>query len=67
MHGVWNFGILWNQDYAVKLYQTDTRILKQSVKRNIEKFWADFMIEFDEFEIQSLVSQSVIASKKYLG
>lgn len=49
------------------LYQTDTRTLKQSVKRNIEKFPADFMIELDEVDIQSLVSQSVIPSKKYLG
>jgi len=49
------------------LYQTDTRTLKQSVKRNIEKFPADFMIQLDEVDIQSLVSQSVIPSKKYLG
>jgi len=48
-------------------YHTETRILKQAVKRNITRFPADFMFELDENEITNLVSQNVIPEKKYLG
>ncbi len=48
------------------LYQTDTRTLKQSVKRNIEKLPTDFMIELEEPDIQTLVSQAVIPAKKII-
>ena len=49
------------------LYEVETRVLKQAVKRNIERFPSDFMFELDENEIQLLVSQNVIPSKSYLG
>ena len=50
-----------------ELYETETRILKQAVKRNIERFPEDFMFELTESEIILLVSQSVIPSKSKLG
>lgn len=49
------------------LYGTETRALKQAVKRNIERFPSDFMFELTEDEINDLVSQNVIPSKSYLG
>ena len=49
------------------LYEVETRVLKQAVKRNIERFPLDFMFELDENEIQLMVSHNVIPSKSYLG
>lgn len=49
------------------LYETETRILKQAVRRNIERFPEDFMFELTENEIFKLVSQIVIPSKSKLG
>ena len=37
------------------------------VKRNLARFPADFMFELTENEVESLVSQSVIPSKKQFG
>ena len=49
------------------LYEVETRALKQSVKRNMERFPGDFMFQLNATEANNLVSQSVIPSKKYLG
>lgn len=48
------------------LYQVETRTLKQATKRNIDRFPADFMFVLTKQEIDSMVSQLVIPSKKYL-
>jgi hypothetical protein len=58
--------VMLDRDLA-ELYETETRTLKQSVKRNIDRFPEDFMFELDDEDISLLVSQSVIPSKKYLG
>ncbi len=50
-----------------ELYQVETRVLKQAVRRNNQRFPSDFMFEVSEDEIQILVSQSVIPSKSYFG
>ena len=50
-----------------ELYEVETRVLKQAVKRNIERFPHDFMFELNEEEIQLMVSQFVIPSKSYFG
>jgi hypothetical protein len=50
-----------------KLYDVETRVLKQAVKRNIERFPVDFMFKLNENEINYMVSQSVIPSKQLLG
>lgn len=55
-----------DKDLAV-LYQTETRTLKQAVKRNIERFPSDFMFELSDKQIDSMVSQFVIPSKGYFG
>jgi hypothetical protein len=41
------------------LYGTETKVLKQSVRRNIERFPDDFMFELTLGEYQSLRSQIV--------
>jgi hypothetical protein len=58
--------VMLDRDLA-ELYEVETRALKQAVKRNIARFPADFMFELTENEVESLVSQSVIPSKKQLG
>lgn len=49
------------------LYGVETRALKQAVKRNLRRFPEDFMFGLDENEINFVVSQNVIPSKRYLG
>jgi len=50
-----------------ELYQVETRALKQAVRRNQNRFPDDFMFVLTDSEVDSLVSQSVIPSKKQLG
>lgn len=50
-----------------KLYEVETRVLKQAVRRNMERFPEDFMFQLTEIEMQHLVSQNVIPSLKYFG
>ncbi|MBK5275092.1 MAG: ORF6N domain-containing protein [Desulfuromonadales bacterium] len=58
--------VMLDRDLA-ELYEVETRALKQAVKRNPARFPSDFMFELTENEVDSLVSQSVIPSKKQLG
>lgn len=53
--------------HLATLYEVETRSLKQQVKRNIGRFPEDFMFELSESEINDLVSQNVIPSKRVLG
>jgi hypothetical protein len=50
-----------------ELYGIETRALKQAVRRNIERFPRDFMFELTDNEVDILVSQNVIPSRKHLG
>ena len=50
-----------------QLYETETRALKQQVKRNIDRFPKDFMFLLNKKEIDLLVSQNVIPHKGVLG
>ena len=43
-----------------ELYETETRTLKQAVRRNIDRFPEDFMFELTQIEMDSLRSQTVI-------
>ena len=42
-----------------KIYEVETRVLKQAVRRNIERFPMDFMFELNENELQNLTSHFV--------
>ncbi|HNX98027.1 MAG TPA: ORF6N domain-containing protein, partial [Candidatus Aminicenantes bacterium] len=46
-------------EYLAELYEVEIRILNQAVKRNIERFPADFMFQLSEAEAHFLRSQSV--------
>lgn len=50
--------VLLDFDLA-ELYGTSTKVLKQSVRRNIERFPPDFMFELTKEEYNSLRSQTV--------
>jgi phage regulator Rha-like protein len=58
--------VMLDFDLAI-LYEVETRVLKQAVRRNLERFPIDFMFELNEIEIDFLVSQFVIPSKSNLG
>ncbi len=58
--------VMLDRDLA-QLYQVENRVLKQAVKRNINRFPSDFMFVLNEKEIDLMVSQFVIPSKKHLG
>lgn len=46
-----------------KLYQVETRVLNQSVKRNIERFPEDFMFQLSKEEWENISSQFVMTSR----
>jgi flagellar capping protein FliD len=58
--------VMLDADLA-KLYNVETRVLKQAVKRNLNRFPADFMFELTNDEIDKMVSQNVIPSKSVFG
>ncbi|MDF1579816.1 MAG: ORF6N domain-containing protein [Desulfuromonadales bacterium] len=60
------FQVMLDRDLA-ELYGVENRALKQAVKRNKARFPEDFIFELTDEEIESLVSQSVMPSKKHLG
>ena len=45
-----------------KLYEVETRVLNQAVKRNMERFPDDFMFQLTKEETENLRSQFVISS-----
>jgi len=55
--------VILDFDLAI-LYGVDTKVLKQSVKRNISRFPTDFMFKINSKEIRELRSQFVTATHK---
>lgn len=66
IHTVRGCQVMLDRDLA-ELYQTETRSLKQAVKRNLSRFPSDFMFELTDNEVQLMVSQFVIPSKSHFG
>ena len=66
IHFIRGMKVMFDYDLA-SLYEVETRVLKQSVRRHIERFPCDFMIQLSEKEIEIVVSQNVIPSKKSFG
>jgi len=58
--------VMLDTDLA-KLYNVETRVLKQAVRRNLDRFPKDFMFELTDEEIDHMVSQGVIPSKQIFG
>lgn len=51
--------VMLDMDLAT-IYEVETRVLKQAVRRNIDRFPEDFMFELTNTEMSNLVSQTVI-------
>jgi hypothetical protein len=66
IHIIRGVKVIMDKDLA-NLYNIETRSLKQAVNRNKKRFPSDFMFILTETEIDIMVSQNVIPSKKYLG
>lgn len=62
IHTIRGQKVMMDYDLA-ELYETETRILKQSVKRNINRFPKDFMFVLTQEEYCFLRSQFVILEK----
>jgi hypothetical protein len=61
-----NQKVMLDKDLAV-LYGVRSIALRQQVKRNIERFPPDFMFQLNDQEVDILLSQNVIPSRKSLG
>ena len=53
--------------HLAEFYGIETRVLKQAVRRNRDRFPDDFMYELTDVEIDDVVSQNVIPSKRHFG
>lgn len=58
--------VMIDRDLSV-LYGIDTRILKQSVKRNIDRFPGDFMFQLNKDEFENWRSQFVTSNRDKMG
>lgn len=45
-----------------EMYNVETRVLNQSVKRNIKRFPSDFMFQLTKLEFENLISQFVTSN-----
>jgi len=58
--------VMLDRDLA-ELYQVKAIRLREQVKRNAKRFPSDFMFQLTEAEVDFMVSQNAIPSKKHLG
>ena len=58
--------VMLDRDLA-KLYEVETRILNQAVRRNEKRFPADFMFQMSKVEMDDWKSQIVISNKDKMG
>ncbi|MFM7619208.1 MAG: ORF6N domain-containing protein [Bacteroidota bacterium] len=58
--------VMLDSDLA-KLYNVETKVLNQAVKRNLERFPESFRFQLTEFEMQILRSQIVTSSEMHGG
>lgn len=47
-----------------RVYQVEPIALRQQVRRNPKRFPSDFLFELDEEEVEALLSQNVIPSRR---
>lgn len=66
IHWIRKQKVILDRDLA-DLYGVENRALKQAVRRNLERFPKDFMFTLQNSEIDQMVSQNVIPSKKVFG
>ncbi len=58
--------VMLDKDLAT-LYEVKPIALRQQVRRNMDRFPDDFMFQLTQEEVDVLVSQNVIPSKRSLG
>lgn len=58
--------VMLDMDLAT-IYEVETRVLKQAVRRNLDRFPEDFMFELTNIEMSNLVSQFVIPRLNNFG
>ncbi len=58
--------VMLDKDLA-ELYEVKTIRLREQMKRNRKRFPVDFMFQLTVAEVESLLSQNAIPSKKYFG
>ena len=58
------YQVMLDADLA-KIYQVETRILNQAVKRNIDRFPPEFMFQLTQTEYENLRSQFVISKDEH--
>ena len=58
--------VILDKDLA-ELYQVETRVLNQAVRRNIDRFPMDFMFQLNKQEFQNWISQFVISNSEKMS
>jgi len=58
------FQVMLDEDLA-KIYQVETKVLNQAVKRNLDRFPSEFMFQLTKAEYENLKSQ-IVTSKIFL-
>ncbi len=66
IHFIRGLQVMLDKDLA-ELYGVKAIRLREQVKRNNKRFPQDFMFQLTDSEVELMVSQNAIASKKYLG
>jgi ORF6N domain-containing protein len=66
IHLIRGVKVMLDRDLA-EMYDVDTRILKQAVKRNIVRFPEDFMFEMSPQEFKNWRSQFVMSNSDKMG
>lgn len=66
IHYIREHKVMLDKDLA-ELYDVQPIRLREQVKRNLERFPSHFMFQLDDNEVDGLVSQNVIPSRKQLG
>jgi hypothetical protein len=58
--------VMIDRDLAI-LYQVETKVLNQAVRRNLQRFPHDFMFQLDQVELENWKSQIVTSKKVAMG
>ena len=58
--------VMADRDLAM-IYQVETRVLNQAVRRNLQRFPYDFMFQLDQVEFEYWISQIVTSKKAAMG
>lgn len=66
IHTIRGMKVMLDRDLAT-LYQVETKVLNQAVKRNIERFPNDFMFQLSDLEFQNWKSQFVTSNSDKMG